>query len=446
MSPSISSNKNKWKLPTNPSPEGFFCISVNVPDDPEWIGKFYGQIYMLSQQIYWDRDDAHTAKDVAAKWLDVYSDTLAGGCDVPCVCTIPPAFGIDLGFVLRIVRVGAGGFIEELIDGVWSEPEGVYETPEPAIRLEPDRLCLAAANAAYVMEQLYEEATDAYAEFNSAVAVVDALLEAIATLMGAFGQAQAASAISFAENIFSNFYNAFGLLTGDVWNAAFTEEFTCILYELAFVSADIVIFDFEALIERIHELRYDAGLDADRQILLAQLEYLLNLTSAGGLNVAGGTTAIDDYDCVCPWCYLFNFVSFGDGGWTNEGANTGVHLPGTGWIGQTFNASSNKYLAAVKTFTATTINRVVIGFDKYGGSGANNSVILRLFNGATMVVNQSFSNATGFDRVAEWTGSVVADKIVFYLNNGTSGANGTMESAQVEGPLGSTNPFGSNNC
>lgn len=74
--PSLKSNKNKWKLPTYPPPTGRVCIPVEIPDHPEWIALFTGAIFRLAQQIWYDRDENRTAKDVAAVWMDVYLETM----------------------------------------------------------------------------------------------------------------------------------------------------------------------------------------------------------------------------------------------------------------------------------------------------------------------------------------------------------------------------------
>ena len=434
--PSLKSNKNKWSLPADPSPEGSVCISVNVPDDAEWIAKFYGQLFMLSQQIWWDRDEAHTAKDVAARWLEVYLATLAGNCCDEGIPTIPPAYEIDLEFTLKIIRVLFDGTIQQLIDGVWDEPQGPYEIPEIPARTEPtssERKCLAARNAALTWEEFYEQATDAYAEFNTQIAVVEELLNAIALVMGAFGQASAASNISFAQTLFETFYEAFGLVTGDVWNNAFTDEITCIFLAHAVDTSGVITFDYQAIIEDLHTLRYEAGLDADRQILLAQVEYLFGLVGSPGLDLTGATTIVSTYDChYCEdWCYFINF-GVSNGGFAAQGANSGVWTSGLGWQGQVFSSQNTRYQEVAKTFTSTYIHQITFGYDKVAGSGANNATALRVYNGATQV-GVSTTNLQGLDLFQTITINGPVTKIYWALNNGTSGSANTFESLRITG-------------
>src|SRR5690606_38105961 len=74
--PSKKSNRNRLKLPASVNPPGRRCIPVSVPDDPEYIALFLGAIYRLSQQIWYDRDPEHKAKQVAAVWHQVYLDLM----------------------------------------------------------------------------------------------------------------------------------------------------------------------------------------------------------------------------------------------------------------------------------------------------------------------------------------------------------------------------------
>lgn len=47
-------------------------LCIQIPDDPNHIAAFWGALESLSKWWNWQRDEAHTAKDVAAVWLDVW--------------------------------------------------------------------------------------------------------------------------------------------------------------------------------------------------------------------------------------------------------------------------------------------------------------------------------------------------------------------------------------
>jgi hypothetical protein len=60
-------------------------MSINVPDDPYHIAAFRGALLTLASANNWANDSAHTAKDVAAVWDEIYqevSDCIMGLMDV----------------------------------------------------------------------------------------------------------------------------------------------------------------------------------------------------------------------------------------------------------------------------------------------------------------------------------------------------------------------------
>ena len=66
--PSNQSNQNKKKLPENLTPDNFRCVTFMLPNDVEHLALFYGAVWTLSQQIWYERDEARSAKIVADYW------------------------------------------------------------------------------------------------------------------------------------------------------------------------------------------------------------------------------------------------------------------------------------------------------------------------------------------------------------------------------------------
>ena len=183
------SNKNKWSLPPYPPTVETVCIPVTIPNDVRWIGLFLGQLLRLSQQIWYDRDEQHTAKLVAAVWSDIYLETVKrvwacegdGMFDVRInpedECSIEKTadggetwvevFRLDstcsLSRIIRNPIDGSYGFeVEDL--GFYRFPEGtppsyVVNPPLPPASHAgtADPKCVAATNAAYVYRQLYTD-------------------------------------------------------------------------------------------------------------------------------------------------------------------------------------------------------------------------------------------------------------------------------------------------
>jgi len=68
----LSYGRSRYVLPQTVDPSGRVCYVVQVPDDPQHIAAFMGQIYDLAWSKSWQRDTAHTAADVARVWQDVF--------------------------------------------------------------------------------------------------------------------------------------------------------------------------------------------------------------------------------------------------------------------------------------------------------------------------------------------------------------------------------------
>jgi hypothetical protein len=56
------------------------CTTVQVPNDIQHIGAFLGAIRGLASAYNWADDTAHTAKDVALVWRDVFDNIVMGNC------------------------------------------------------------------------------------------------------------------------------------------------------------------------------------------------------------------------------------------------------------------------------------------------------------------------------------------------------------------------------
>lgn len=69
-----------WPLPTTVNPPDRLCAIVQVPNDPQHVAAFMGALYDLAKWYSWERDEAHTGKDVAAVWWEIYQHISLGDC------------------------------------------------------------------------------------------------------------------------------------------------------------------------------------------------------------------------------------------------------------------------------------------------------------------------------------------------------------------------------
>lgn len=72
--------KAKIPIPSVLSPAGTKCFYFDVPDDPEWIGMFWGALSNLTAWNSYQRSSVGEGKTVADVWLQVISDAHNGSC------------------------------------------------------------------------------------------------------------------------------------------------------------------------------------------------------------------------------------------------------------------------------------------------------------------------------------------------------------------------------
>jgi hypothetical protein len=66
------------------------CITFDIPDEPQHVAAFFGALLQLAYWFNWQRDDAHTGKDVAQVWFDVFNQASQNWLDRNCCGNCPP--------------------------------------------------------------------------------------------------------------------------------------------------------------------------------------------------------------------------------------------------------------------------------------------------------------------------------------------------------------------
>ncbi len=112
----------KWVLPSVVDPPKRRCYVIQVPDEIQHIGAFFGALYNLTSARFWQDDIAHTAKEVAAVWQDIYDEILRQDCN-PVICPVPIAesdYDMSICEQLRFHE----GTLQALCCGVWTDISG----------------------------------------------------------------------------------------------------------------------------------------------------------------------------------------------------------------------------------------------------------------------------------------------------------------------------------
>lgn len=404
-----------------------------VPNSDEWLGLLEGAVQVLLDEWRYYDWGAMTPAEAASAFNSI---VLASYTNL-CQCELPGG-----GSVIRLNP--DTGHLEELgDDGTWVEPSGDYAVPPITPReggTAEDQMCLAAANAAHVLELLYESVTDSIAESLTEAEAYTAMVEAFILAVG-WEFAPIAFAIgTFFLIVFGVLYAIVALIGADLWDETFTRVLVCALVGCASNDAGVVTFDWTCTQSALAATT-DA-LDFNQLRLFGQLSYLIEVIGgADGLNQAGATTAITDYDCSpcfpTGWCYFWDFT-LSDGGWV-VGAQ-GEWSDGVGWVSQTVSPGVYDVLIYAECpggcgQPATTVTIVATWTP---GSGIEGDTYIAPFN----YDGGSYDIMAPLQTMASGTHSYVFDVVAYgafnalAANCGTSsdvGGSMTIQSVQAEG-------------
>lgn len=442
-------SKRGWLTPNSGATE-YICRPVYIPVDDTlaFIAAVNGALNELTNAYNWEAFGDMTPDEAAAEMLLLYTQYVTDPCGINGPCLIPPNIYIGITFPTRVIRRGPGGYTEELIGNEWQEPTGDYEVPDVPVRTDPtseERRCLAAINAATVLEQMYEDATDAYAEFGTLQSVVDAILGVITVAMGLFGQVTAAAYMSLGQNALDTFFEITGIIAEDYWQTPFTAELACIFFDHAIDTAGVVTFDFDGINTTLMELQADNLGDVDKALLISQVGYFLSIMAAGGLNIAGSTTSVTDYDCACldEWCWEIDF-DIDNGGFVVTNGSQGLdNLPygsyGSGRWNGVYNAPNLGGVGAYiyRAIPANTeIHRIEI--DVYTTSTGDRQTGWRTSNDGVQNGNKSSGTIPPGDYTYSWEGAAnnlprVADYLEVWVYAQTISGVSRIEKVRLYG-------------
>jgi len=109
----------KWVLPSVVDPPRS-CVMIEVPNDIQHRAAFLGAILNLASAYKWQDDQAHTARDVALVWRDIYDNIkfCEPGPDVPGI--------VEMDYEMSICEQlrWNNGVLEGLCCGEWTAIEG----------------------------------------------------------------------------------------------------------------------------------------------------------------------------------------------------------------------------------------------------------------------------------------------------------------------------------
>lgn len=341
-------------------PEDDVCRPLFIPDDPSWLAILSGALTELTKPWNWEKFGAVTVAEAVDRMQMLVAMYYMGSCG----CELPGGG--------KIIRLGVDGQIQELVDGEWQEPTGDYELPPTPAREEAtaiERRCAAAENAAATFEDFYEQVSDAFNDGLNTALAIDVLANRAATLLGATGFGLAvASLIEIATIIFGLFYALFEFLGADLWTEEFNEKFKCVLYECSGNDGDVVHFDYQCILDKLANVT-SITLDLSEVRLFSQIWYLMSWIGAQGLDAAGATTSVTEFDCEgCEqtWAILLDFRISDYGFFVDvvSGVDQGEYVDGVGFRTTycRFDATHNYHVVNFKQAFEATLTHIEATF------------------------------------------------------------------------------------
>jgi len=460
------------KMHTPPDiPEGFVSRLFAIPNSQAWLSLFSEA---LSQTIYAHNyeqlDEANlTPEETAAAAFAVYEAWLTAGEATTEECP-PPSINGN-----RVVRLNptTGHWEQTTDDGFgWEAPDEGYLVPNMAGReeaTEEDRICFAATNAANVMKLLYDNALDSFHAQYSSEEAFDLFGEASGDLIFSALSTLIAGASWYVGFYWGLFWGGIELISDNVWSDGFLDRLICVFKEHATDTGGVVTFDFQAINADLVMIPVTTLEDI---LWTVQVEYMLFIIGADGLNLAGETTAVQGACDNCgTWCYVFDFAD-GTLGWSPVTLSSTFYQTSgkfvspvwqTTWTIQDTSPtdSGHRAVAIERSFASSHITRIVVNYDRTAINyhNATGNLAFRVAHSGTIgdmsgtiLYSETSPGTTGTGLQVELadldittTRIVVQNRVGYWaLNPADPSGAGTINWVLLEGT--GENPFGSYNC
>lgn len=388
-------------------------------------------------------ESAQIAYEVYEAWL-LASESSSGG-DCPD-CVLPDEEGPftrlnpDTG---RPERLGTteeqfGLWVPYWADDEWPESPDNYPAVAATHAEAVDPVCSAASNAVNALHTLLDGVFDLYAdEVEPAVASSETAILVGATI-GSLFYPPARAIIAGAEFGFAVFYDVMGHLTEDYWTDAFEEELTCIFKDNATLHEDgTVTFAYTVILWEMLSTLWTARAYV---LLVAQVQYLLQIIGRDGLDAAGALAAVEGDCSSCDvWCFTTTpaaMFTITQGFFNSYGAIVENNVGGA-W----------KYdMSLVVDTSECVITRLQHYSQQTSYTGYRNISALP----SDGPINQQFVHAGGgtlvftTDDNAAWASNSDTTTIRFWKNTDSVNHNAQCYNIKIWGT--GKNPFGASNC
>jgi hypothetical protein len=204
-------NQPNFPIPDDLTPETF-CLCLQIPNDPTWVQTFVGLLAQPTYWFNWDRDAAHSGKELAQYWTKLFDDI--DWSTMSCCCTTPQ------------IRLNADGSISVSFDGgvTWqtdNSQDPRYTSPQFPPVTGSDALDIRCKAANSIVRQLKDQQIGYSASIGGASTILGmaALLVGLAVLVFA-----TAGLATFLIGAFFELAAALLATTSGAYDALFTDD------------------------------------------------------------------------------------------------------------------------------------------------------------------------------------------------------------------------------
>lgn len=399
-------------IPATIAPTSTKCYTVNVPDDPTHIAAFMGMISRLATWQVWDSDSAHSGKDCAAVWRDVFDNIQ----ECPMIeirlkptdfCTIQLSTdgGTTWTDVADLSACAHSAAVSEIQDAIGRGDLS-------AGGQQPGQ---GSGNPGQCYD--YDITLAANQRWNSPVAVQDGDILTVSSVMGAWSSVTPLGAwhCGDGEN-----YVLGACAGGGVTESTDPAPSVLHMRLIGNLPTDTTTPYFDM---------FNTAYTVPSGVALGDF-YLQANDSV--LSDNQGSVTFHVQICKAGWHHFFDF-STGANGWTVSPG----HVGSGGIIGDFVDGFNQSEAGVTRSISATTIIRMSVVYDMSAQSGANGASRFATTPGG---VYGAYHSATGTDLVIDELATKLAvTSINFDCNSGSAAASSRIKTLDIWG-LG-TDPF-----
>lgn len=430
----------KFPLPDDWMPEGYICVKVVIPDDPQYMATLTGLLDELRQSKNFARDSTGTGAAIVSRTWDRalnQAPVISEDCEMvafrinPDNCTLEVNCSDD----------PEAPEWKQIITQATDPREVEYPPPYPDAPPEGQtNECLAAAN---ITEWVW------ITGYNWAQQLDDSgvFAEFIVLVMGVIGGFFTLLTDTIIDNTVTFFTEIEPSTILADWTALDKPDFQNLIVCYLNEDGSFPASEWGNFLTELH------GLGASNQAWYL-IHYIMTLMGWGGVNLLGRIGGITEADCdtcvECDWIQTFDFTT-GAHGWVVRdvvAGNAGI-LGGSGWTQDDFQQPAGNYyrgVGIVRVFDPTEIRRVKFTYDyTYGSTPYESAGAAGVSSEFGSLAGIPFSDVVnGTDLVIEWEGAETISELLVevfgsYWLTPTFAGLATVKSVEVCG-MG-VNPF-----